>query len=189
MSRHRDESAQRRNNRAAFLDRDGVLVREIVRDNQAFAAIDLAEFAIYPDARAQVQRLHDAGLLCIVFTNQPEVGRGLLAPETLDEMHQRLRTEVPLHDILICPHGQDGICTCRKPLPGMLLDAAEKWGVDLAASYVVGDRWRDIDAGLAAGCFSILIDRPYSDCERADARVHSLAEAVDLILARSTPPS
>jgi D-glycero-D-manno-heptose 1,7-bisphosphate phosphatase len=173
-------------NRAVFLDRDGVLVREIVRNNQAFAPINMAEFAIYPDASAQVERLRHAGFLCIVFTNQPEVGRGLLAQETLDEMHVRLRAEIPLHDVLICPHGRDGICSCRKPLPGMLLDAAGKWDINLAASFVIGDRWRDIDAGLAAGCFSILIDRPYSASERADARVQSFAEAVDLILARST---
>jgi D-glycero-D-manno-heptose 1,7-bisphosphate phosphatase len=171
-------------NRAAFLDRDGVLVREIVRDQQAFAPINLAEFAIYPDAAAQVQRLRDTGLLAIVFTNQPEIGRGLLPPETLDEMHRQLSAQVSLDDILVCPHGRDGICQCRKPLPGMLLDAAEKWDIDLPGSFVVGDRWRDVGAGLAAGCFSILIDRPYSAAERADARVESLAQAVDLILAR-----
>jgi D-glycero-D-manno-heptose 1,7-bisphosphate phosphatase len=170
--------------RAVFLDRDGVLVREIVRENQAFAPITMAEFAIYPDARAQVQRLRDAGFLCIVFTNQPEVGRGLLPQETLDEMHARLRAEIPLHDVLVCPHGRDGMCECRKPRPGMLLEAGRKWAVDLGASFVIGDRWRDIDAGLAAGCFSILIDRPYSACERADARVQSFSEAVDLILQR-----
>jgi D-glycero-D-manno-heptose 1,7-bisphosphate phosphatase len=170
--------------RAVFLDRDGVLVREIVRENQAFAPITMAEFAIYPDARAQVQRLRDAGFLCIVFTNQPEVGRGLLPQETLDEMHARLRAEIPLHDVLVCPHGRDGVCECRKPRPGMLLEAGRKWDVDLGASFVIGDRWRDIDAGLAAGCFSILIDRPYSACERADARVQSFSEAVDLILQR-----
>ena len=171
-------------NRAAFLDRDGVLVREIVRDNQAFAPISLVEFAIYPDARDQVQRLRDAELVCIVFTNQPEIGRGLLAQDTLDTMHERLRAEVPLDDVLVCPHGHDGICQCRKPLPGMILDAAEKWDIDLGMSFVIGDRWRDIDAGRAAGCFSILIDRPYSACEHADARVQSFAEAVDLVLDR-----
>lgn len=171
-------------NRAAFLDRDGVLVREIVRNNQAFAPINMAEFAIYPDATSLVERLRAAGLLCIVFTNQPEIGRGLLAQETLDEMHVRLRAAVPLDDILVCPHGRDGICNCRKPLPGMLLEAAEKWDIDLKTSFVVGDRWRDIDAGLAAGCFSILIDRPYSASEHADARVESFQDAVTLILGK-----
>jgi D-glycero-D-manno-heptose 1,7-bisphosphate phosphatase len=171
-------------NRAAFLDRDGVLVREIVRDNQAFAPINMAEFAIYPDASAQAQRLRAADLLCIVFTNQPEIGRGLLPREILDEMHVQLQAQVPLNDILVCPHGRDGICQCRKPLPGMLLDAASKWDIDLSASFVVGDRWRDIGAGQAAGCFSILIDRPYSGCDDADARVDSFTAAVDLILTR-----
>ncbi|MFN0072470.1 MAG: D-glycero-alpha-D-manno-heptose-1,7-bisphosphate 7-phosphatase [Chloroflexota bacterium] len=179
------ESVDLNKNRAVFLDRDGVLVREIVRNNQAFAALTLDEFEIYPEAAAQVQRLREAGYLCIVFTNQPEVGRGLLPQETLDEMHRQLQAAMHLDDVYFCPHGRDGLCQCRKPLPGMLRDAAEKWQVDLLTSFVIGDRWRDIDAGLSAGCFSILIDRPYSECNRADARVESLAEAVDLILSQA----
>ena len=176
-------------NRAVFLDRDGVLVREIVRDNQAFAPIDMSEFALYPDAGTQVLRLKDLGFLCIVFTNQPEIGRGLLAQESLDEMHRVLRADIPVDDVLTCPHGRDGICQCRKPLPGMLLQAAETWNIDLTQSFVVGDRWRDIGAGLAAGCYSILIERAYSACEQADARVETFGQAVDLILARTEATS
>jgi D-glycero-D-manno-heptose 1,7-bisphosphate phosphatase len=176
-------------NPAVFLDRDGVLVREIVRDNQAFAPIDMTEFSLYPNAGTEVQRLKDSGFLCIVFTNQPEIGRGLLPQETLDEMHRVLRAEVPVDDVLTCPHGYDGVCECRKPLPGMLLQAATTWNIDLTHSFVVGDRWRDIGAGLAAGCYSILIERPYSACEQADARVETFAQAVDLILARTEATS
>lgn len=169
-------------NRAVFLDRDGVLVREIVRDQQAFAPITMDEFEIYPEAAAQVERLRTAGFLRIVFTNQPEIGRGLLLPETLDTMHGRIRESMALDDIYVCPHGRDGQCECRKPLPGMLRDAAKKWRIDLPTSFVIGDRWRDIGAGLAVGCYSILIDRPYSACEQADARVSSFTEAVDVVL-------
>jgi D-glycero-D-manno-heptose 1,7-bisphosphate phosphatase len=171
-------------NRAVFLDRDGVLVREIVRENQAFAPISLNEFEIYPDAPDLVRRLHEAGYLCIVFTNQPEIGRGLLPAETLETMHQMLRSAMHLDDVYTCPHGRDGLCECRKPLPGMLREASRTWKIDLATSFVVGDRWRDIGAGMAAGCYSVLIERPYSACDQADARVASFKDAVELILAR-----
>jgi D-glycero-D-manno-heptose 1,7-bisphosphate phosphatase len=92
---------------------------------------------------------------------------------------------MPLDDILVCPHGEDGVCTCRKPLPGMLLEAAARWSVSLADSIVIGDRWRDIEAGRAAGCFNILLARSYSDCATADALVDDLASAVDAVLSRS----
>jgi D-glycero-D-manno-heptose 1,7-bisphosphate phosphatase len=167
---------------AVFLDRDGVLITEIVRDNQAYAPTVLEDFHITSEAPGQVQRLKDAGFTCIVFTNQPEVGRGTLSQDVLDTMHAQLRAAMPLDDIEVCLHGQDGECDCRKPKPGMLTHAAQKWDIDLTTSYAIGDRWRDIDAGRAVGTFSILIERSYSACDVADARVASLTEAVDLIL-------
>jgi D-glycero-D-manno-heptose 1,7-bisphosphate phosphatase len=172
------------NRRAVFLDRDGVLAETCVRDNRAYAALSLDEFRLCPDAGVQVTRLRTAGLLPIVFTNQPEVARGALHPATLDRMHERLRAAVSIADIFVCPHDDAADCACRKPRPGMLHAAAAKWGLDLSASFVVGDRWRDIDAGRVAGCYTVLLDRPYSDCTSADARVAGLAEAVDAILAR-----
>ena len=167
-----------------FLDRDGVLVREIVRDGDAFAPTRLEDFVLVHEAAAQVDRLRAAGLVCIVFTNQPEVARGLLAPDTLEQMHQQLRSTVAVDDIVICPHVDADACLCRKPSPGMLRQAAERWDLDLERSFVVGDRWRDIDAGRAAGCYTVLIERAYSKCTTADACVSTLPEAVDLILGR-----
>jgi len=171
--------------RAVFLDRDGVLVREIVRDGDAFAPTRVEDFALVDEAAEQVDRLRAAGLLCIVFTNQPEVARGLLAPEVLEQMHQALRSSVAVDDIVVCPHVDADGCDCRKPSPGMLRQAAEQWEVDLERSFVVGDRWRDIDAGRAAGCYTVLLERAYSKCTTADACVSTLPEAVDLILARA----
>jgi len=170
--------------RAVFLDRDGVLVREIVRDGQAFAPLRLEDFLILDEAPSLVNRLRLAGLCCVVFTNQPEVARDLLPLETLDEMHRRLRQATGVDDILVCPHVEGDGCACRKPKPGMLLAAAGRFDIELDQSFVVGDRWRDIDAGRAVGCYSILIERSYSNCSSADARVSGLAGAVDLILAR-----
>ena len=167
-----------------FLDRDGVLVETLVRGRRAYAPVSLEEFRVTPGAGRQVGRLRDAGLLPIVFTNQPEVGRGLISPTTLDRMHEQLRAAVPVEDVFVCVHESDDACQCRKPKPGMLHDAAAKWGIDLSRSFVVGDRWRDIDAGRAVGSYTVLLDRPYSECPSVDARVDDLAAAVDVILAR-----
>ncbi|HEY3068088.1 MAG TPA: HAD-IIIA family hydrolase [Methylomirabilota bacterium] len=170
--------------RAVFLDRDGVLVDTIVRDHRAYAPVTLDDFRVSAGAREAVQRLRGAGLLPIVFTNQPEVGRGVIAESTLARMHERLRSTVPVEDIFVCVHADDGLCECRKPKPGMLREAAAKWAVDLGRSFVVGDRWRDIDAGRAVGSYTILLERPYSECGVADARVTDLGAAVDVVLAR-----
>ena len=171
--------------RAVFLDRDGVLVETLVRDNRAFAALSLAEFQIAAGAGSEVARLRGAGLLPLVFTNQPDVGRGRLTPDTLEEMHVRLRRAVPVEDIFVCGHDGGAGCECRKPKPGLLQAAAEKWDVDLRRSFVIGDRWQDIDAGRAVGCYTILIERSYSGDPAADARVPDLAGAVQIVLSRA----
>lgn len=170
--------------RAVFLDRDGVLVREVVVDGEALAPVSLSAFRLVPDAAAQTLRLRQAGLRCLVFTNQPEVARGSLSTTTLDAMHRELRDAVAVDQIYVCPHQDGDGCACRKPGVGMLTTGAQDWEVQLDESFVIGDRWRDIEAGRAVGCFTILIDRPYSACETADARVQTLAEAVDTVLAR-----
>jgi D-glycero-D-manno-heptose 1,7-bisphosphate phosphatase len=169
--------------RAAFLDRDGVLAQEIVRGGKAYAPTVLEDFRLVPDAGFQVDRLRAAGLACVVFTNQPEVGRGILALEILEAMHSRMRAGVAVDDVLVCPHDADDGCTCRKPSPGMLHTAAERWGVSLSESFVIGDRWRDIEAGRAAGCYTVLLTRPYSECSTADVAVDTLGQAVDVVLA------
>src|SRR5579859_8169004 len=110
--------------RAVFLDRDGVLVREIVIDGQALAPTSLSAFHVLPEAAAQTQRLRQAGLRCLVFTNQPEVARGLLAVDTLEAMHRQLRDAVPLDEIYVCPHQDGDGCSCRKPGVGMLTTGA-----------------------------------------------------------------
>lgn len=168
--------------RAVFLDRDGVLNVALVQGNKAHAPLTLEDFRLVPDAAGQVQRLRAAGLLCIVFTNQPEVARGRLKREMLEAMHQRLRDAVVLDDMLVCPHDPTEGCECHKPKPGMLCTAAARWGIELTASFVVGDRWRDVEAGRTAGCYTVLVQRPYSQCATADACVEDLDQAVNVIL-------
>ena len=148
---------------AVFLDRDGVLVEATVRDGVPQSARSLADFQILPGVAEACERLHQAGFALIVVTNQPDVARGILTAEAVEEMHRELRERLPLDDIAVCFHDDADGCDCRKPRPGMLLAAAERWGVDLAASFLVGDRWRDVEAARRAGCAAIFVDRGYAE--------------------------
>lgn len=167
-----------------FFDRDGVLAKSLVRNNKAYAPLAPEEFVLVEGAERNIEILRTAGFPCIVVTNQPELERGLLKESVLDGMHKMLRDRLKVDDIIVCPHDPESGCECHKPKPGMLLEARKKWNADLGQSFMVGDRWRDIGAGRAVGCFSILIERPYSACDDADARVGSLSEAVELIMAK-----
>jgi D-glycero-D-manno-heptose 1,7-bisphosphate phosphatase len=168
---------------AAFLDRDGVLNRAIVRGGRPYAPRTLAEFTILPEAAAAVRRLKAAGYLTIVVTNQKDVGAGLMSRETLDRMHDILSGSMPLDDIRVCTCVDE--CPCYKPNPGMLTEAAKDWNINLSASVMVGDRWRDVGAGKNAGCRTILIDRGYAERRPAnpDMVASDLAEAVEHLLA------
>ena len=151
-------------NKAVFLDRDGVLNKAIVRNGKPYPPASLAEFEILPDVKEALLQLKAAGYLLIVVTNQPDVGRGTQQQSEVEAMHEWLRRKLPLDAIYICYHGYDGECECRKPKPGMLIEAAKKYDIDLRQSYIVGDRSKDIDAGHAGECHTILID--YGYCER-----------------------
>mgnify|MGYP003348263868 FL=1 len=175
--------------RAVFLDRDGVLTIPLFREGRSFAPLTLEDFHLYPDIAEPLKELKRRGFLLVVVTNQPELGRGRLEPQTLVAMHRRLSAALPLDAIKICPHVPEDRCHCRKPLPGMLLEAAKEFEIDLAASYMVGDRAGDISAGRAAGCRSIFVDLGYTaetPPRQPDAVVTSLQGAVDWILSDDT---
>jgi len=169
---------------AVFLDRDGVLVVPEFRDGRSFAPRNLANYAFYPDAAAAVAALKSAGFLTVVVTNQPDIGAGLIAAETVEEMHRRLKAAMPLDAIRVCPHTREDKCDCRKPAPGLLISAAEELGIDLARSYMVGDRASDVEAGKAAGCRTLFIDLGYTAEPRpreADWTIGSIGAAAELI--------
>lgn len=176
---------------AVFLDRDGVLNRSDVRDGKPYAPTRLADFDLLPDAAPSVRRLKEAGFVVVVVTNQPDVGNGKVARETVEAMNRKLAEAVPVDVIKSCFHAQNEGCACRKPAGGMLIAARDQFGLDLATSYMVGDRWSDVVCGQRQGCFSILIDRSYAEPPQAeaDAVASSLAEAVDIILARHQSPA
>lgn len=175
--------------RAVFFDRDGVINANLVRDGRAYAPRTLAEFRLLDGVEDAVRRVKEAGFLTIIATNQPDVPDGITPRETVDAMHAELRRRLPLDDIRICFHTDADNCSCRKPKPGLLLAAAADYEIDLRSSYFVGDRWRDIHAGQAAGCFTILVDHGLHQDKptRPDKTVSSLAEAVAFILAREAP--
>ena len=175
--------------RAVFLDRDGVINRAFVRDGKPFPPPTPQELEILPGVPEALRELKANGFQLLLVTNQPDVGRGKLSVQTLGAMHEDLRAHLPLDDILVCCHTDQDKCDCRKPMPGMIIEAARKHNIDLAASFMVGDRWRDIDAGYNAGCKTILIDYGYSERppdHEPDLRVRSLREAADWII-RATP--
>ena len=176
--------------RAVFLDRDGVINANLERDGKPVAPTSLAEFRILPGVDEAVRRLKAAGFLIVIATNQPDVRNGITSKTAMEAMHAEIRKRMPIDDIMICLHNDADNCSCRKPKPGLLLEAAAKHGIDLKSSYFVGDRWKDVHAGNAAGCRTIFVDYGYvqDQSAEADETVASLAEAADFILARDAQP-
>ena len=178
--------------RAVFLDRDGVLNRPIVRDGRPYPPIGLDEFELYPDVAEGCRQLKEAGFVLVVVTNQPDVGRGTQSCESVEAMHAKLRAALPCLDAIeVCYHAGSNhgeSCECRKPKPGMLLRASASGGIDLKRSFLVGDRWRDIDCARAAGCGAIFIDHGYEEAlrEDPDVIVSTFGEAVSAILDLAT---
>jgi D-glycero-D-manno-heptose 1,7-bisphosphate phosphatase len=173
-------------NRAVFLDRDGVLNRAIVREGKPYAPTATEAVDILPGVQEAIVSLKAAGYITIVVTNQPDVGRGNLQQSIAEDINARVKRESGVDEIRVCYHSGDQDCICRKPKPGMLLQAADEHNLSLAESFMIGDRWRDIDAGKAAGCKTIWIRSNYSEWlpNNADAIVESMAEAARFILAR-----
>jgi D-glycero-D-manno-heptose 1,7-bisphosphate phosphatase len=169
-----------------FLDRDGVLVRAPVVGGKSYAVRRLEDFRLLPGTVRAVGALRQAGYKIIVVTNQPDIGNGRVDAATVAAMHERLRERLAPDAIELCPHRQDENCLCRKPKPGMIYAAAERLGIDLTRSVLVGDRWSDIVAGKAAGCYTVFIDRGYVEPKSAipDAVVRTLPAAVDVIMSR-----
>ena len=168
-----------------FLDRDGVLNDAVIRDGKPYPPDSAEEVRIAADASGALQRLKAAGFPLIVVTNQPDVARGKQTAEAVEEIHRAIGRALPVDDFLSCFHDDRDGCACRKPKAGLILEGARQHGVDPAGSFLIGDRWRDIDAGRAAGCRTIWIDRGYRErgpSAPADAKVASLGEAAAWIL-------
>ena len=176
--------------RAVFLDRDGVINANLMRNGKPVAPTSLAEFRFLPGIAEAAQRLKQAGFLLVIVTNQPDIANGITPKAVMEDMHAEIRRQLPIDDIMICFHTDADRCSCRKPKPGLILDAATRHGIDLKASYLIGDRWRDVLAGQAAGCgCTIMIDHGVQQDQPCtpDRIVFSPLEAVDYILGREAP--
>ncbi len=171
---------------AVFLDRDGVINRAIVRDRKPYPPSRL-EDVIFPLGTFEaIQSLRSSGYLVIVVTNQPDVTKGIQSKEVVEAIHGFIRQQLQVDDIKVCYHDDEDNCNCRKPKPGMITAASQEYSIDLAGSYMVGDRWRDIEAGKAAGCKTILLRPEVSynepEAQGMDAVADSLYEAAEFIL-------
>jgi D-glycero-D-manno-heptose 1,7-bisphosphate phosphatase len=174
--------------RAVFLDRDGVLNRVVVRNGKPHPPSSVSEFELYEDAADGCARLKAARFLLVVITNQPDVGRGIQSREAIEAMHLKLQSALPQLDrVEICYHGGEPYrqtCDCRKPRTGLILKAADELNINLTDSYVIGDRWRDVDCARAAGCRAIFIQRGYKETLRKapDVTVANFNDAVNAVL-------
>ena len=177
---------------AVFLDRDGVLNHVVWRDGEPASPRAVDELEIEADAPQALEMLKAAGYLLLVVTNQPDVRRGLMAAETLEAIHARLAAALPVDDIVACVHDNADDCACRKPKPGMILDLAERHGVDLSRSWMIGDQDRDVACGQAAGCATILLKKFYNSGANSvpelgsGAVVETLLQAVLAIVEQPT---
>ena len=168
---------------AVFLDRDGVLNEVDVCDGTPHPPAGVEQLSLLPGVVEACYRLRQLGFVLIVVTNQPDIARGKQTRDEVDRMHDALRVRLPLDDIVVCAHDDVDDCPCRKPRPGMILDAATRLDLDLADSVCIGDRWRDVEAGKRAGVMTIFVDRGYGERRPADADaiVGSLPAAVEII--------
>ncbi len=167
--------------RALFLDRDGVINQVVLIEGKPSSPRTFSDFKLKEGVGELLDELKREGFLLIVVTNQPDVVRGLLPKAELDKMHSFIRERLPIDDLRVCLHDDADNCQCRKPKPGLLLEAARKWGIDLEKSYLLGDSWKDMEAGRATGCRTILLEAPYNEGTASDRRVKSLKEAGALI--------
>jgi D-glycero-D-manno-heptose 1,7-bisphosphate phosphatase len=172
-----------------FLDRDGVINECKVVDGKPYPPLSIDEFVIFPGVAEACNKLKEAGFILVVATNQPDVGRGTLKQEVVESIHHHLQTRLPIDRVEVCYHPGKGAsdCDCRKPKPGMLLRAARELNIDLRASWMVGDRWRDIDCGHAAGVRTVFIDYAYEEPlkQQPHFRAKNLLEAAEIILRES----
>lgn len=172
------------NRRAVFLDRDGVINKVIIVDRRPYPPRNKRDVELIDGVPEALQRLRDAGFLLIVVTNQPDVARGNLSKKAVHEINGSLLEMLPIDEFQVCFHDDSDRCKCRKPAAGSLLDSAEKYGIDLGLSYMIGDRWRDIEAGRKAGCKTFFIDYGYDEKRPSefDYLVAGLPEATKIIL-------
>lgn len=179
---------ERINHKAVFLDRDGVINRK-APEGDYIKKWD--EFKFLSNVKEAIKKLNENGFLVIIITNQQGVAKGIITKRKLNEIHKKMlnelnKTGAKIKAIYYCPHNKNEECECRKPNPGLILMAAKKYKIILNKSWMVGDSESDIEAGMRAGCKTILISSKGNDKCQIKIRplyfAKSLSEAVNIIL-------
>ncbi len=167
-----------------FLDRDGVINQPHIIDGKSYAPHSIKDFTLIAGVEEALKELKAAGFLIFVVTNQPDVGKGICNQSDIEEIHDFLLNHLPIDDVFVCYHTDEDQCDCRKPLPGLLNQAAQQYPVDFNNSFLVGDRWKDIEAGQYMGCITMFIDYGYAEKKpkHMDYTIQSLFEAKNIIL-------
>ncbi len=171
--------------RAVFLDRDGILNQAIVEQGKPHPPSMLEQVRIVPGIDIALKELEEAGYLMVGITNQPDVARGTQSRSMVESINSYILSHLPVTEILVCYHDDKDNCECRKPRPGLILQAARRYGVDLSQSWMVGDRWKDISAGRAAGLKTIFVNYHYEESYQglgADFSTAGAALISDIIL-------
>jgi|TARA_B100001964_G_scaffold223234_1_gene268935 D-glycero-D-manno-heptose 1,7-bisphosphate phosphatase len=154
--------------KAVFLDRDGVINKAFIKDGKPTSPNSLDELEILPGVKESILKLKKLNFICLVVTNQPDVPRGKINKNNVIKINNFLKKKIELDDIFVCYHDDKDNCNCRKPKPGLLLQASKKWNVDFKKSFMIGDRWRDIQAGEEVGCKTIYLNYNYKDIKPKD---------------------
>jgi D-glycero-D-manno-heptose 1,7-bisphosphate phosphatase len=139
-------------NRAVFIDRDGIINKAIVVNRKPFSPVDIYEFKILPKAKKALKTFKKLNLMNIIITNQPDIKTGKQLSKDLDKIHNWMMINLDIDEILVCKHDDNDNCNCRKPKTGMIEQAVEKYQINISQSYLIGDRWKDIQCGQKAGC-------------------------------------
>jgi len=168
--------------RCVFIERDGILNEVRVGPKNQITPLTLEEFKLNLNAAAPLRRLKEAGFVLVVTTNQPGLSRGYQSRREIDRMHDLLRRTFPIDDILVCPHDESDHCPCRKPRPGLLIEAGFKWHLNLDHSFVISDKWQDAEAARTAGCTSLLVKSPWVARVHHDFVLDDLEAITDKIL-------
>jgi D-glycero-D-manno-heptose 1,7-bisphosphate phosphatase len=174
---------------AVFIERDGILNKCQVERQRQVAPLTCDQFHPNTGAAGLLQELKAAGLLLIVTTNQPGLSRGYQSRGELDRMHRVLRSTFIVDDLLVCPHDDSDRCPCRKPKPGLLQEAAYKWGINLSRSFVISDKWQDAEAARRAGATSLLLQSPWLGDVHHDFVLSDLPTLVEKVLQLTCPHS
>lgn len=174
---------------AVFIERDGILNQARVERQYQVSPLTLDQFHVNREVAPLLHELKAAGLLLIVTTNQPGISRGYQSRRELDRMHQLVTSTFPIHDLLVCPHEDSDRCPCRKPKPGLLIEAAHKWGIDLNRSFVISNKWQDAETARRVGATSLLVRSPWLGDVHHDFVLPDLSSLVEKVLQLNSPHS